>query len=98
MDDPVEHRRLTFIALRIMGDVIGSIAVPVTVLTLAARWLERRAGGGRPVFIVVALLAAFAVSTIMLCLRAVKYNQWYLQGDIQDGSERGPPPREPGST
>ena len=85
MDDPIEHRRLTLVALRIMGDVMACITVPVGLFTLIAR----RAGGG--LFFIVAIGFAFIVSTVTISLRAVKYNQWYLKGHGPDGGPAPPP-------
>jgi len=85
MDDPVEHRRLTLVALRIMGDVMACITVPVGLFSLAAR----RAGGG--LYFIAAIGLAFIISTVTISLRAVKYNQWYLKGHGPEDSERGPP-------
>ena len=85
MDDPVEHRRLTLVALRIMGDVMACITVPVTALTLAAR----RAGGG--LLFIAAIGIAFVISTVTISLRAVKYNQWYLKGHGPSGGPAPPP-------
>src|SRR5690349_8480503 len=73
MDDPVEHRRLTLVALRILGDVMACITVPVALFASVAH----RAGGG---FLYIAAIgAAFVISMVTLSLRAVKYNQWYLK-------------------
>ena len=85
MDDPVEHRRLTLVALRIMGDVMACITVPVALFAFAAH----RAGGG--FYFIAALCVAFLVSTVTISLRAVKYNQWYLKGHGPDGGPEPPP-------
>lgn len=86
MDDPVEHRRLALVALRIMGDVFACIAVPVGLLALAAHG----AGGG--LLFVAAIGIAFLISTVAISLRSVKYNQWYLHGHDPGAPEHGPPP------
>jgi hypothetical protein len=89
MENPVEHLRLTMVALRIAGEVMFFISTPVTILTLIARWLERRSGGGKPVFLVAALLISFILSTVSVCLRAVKFNQLYLaEGEKAEPSEK----------
>ena len=78
MENPAEHLNLTLVALRIAGEIVFFISTPVTVLTILARWLERRSGGGNPFYIVAALLISFVLSTVTVCLRAIKYNQLYL--------------------
>jgi hypothetical protein len=84
MENPVEHRRLTFVALRIAGEVFAVLAVPIGVLTKIAHMIENRLTSPKPPLIVIAILTSFVISTVTVCIRAIKYNQLYLQ----------PPPEE----
>jgi hypothetical protein len=84
MDNPVEHRRLTFVALRIAGEVFAVLAVPIGILTKIAHMIENRLAAPKPPIIVIAILTSFVISTVTVCIRAIKYNQLYLQ----------PPPEE----
>ena len=78
------------IALRIMGEIVAVISVPVTVLTRLANWIENRVGG-KTQLLAAAVLISFVTSTVTLCLRAVRYGQMYISGNkFADESEKTP--------
>ena len=95
MKNEDDHRRLTFFALRMAGDIIASIAVPAVVLVWIARRLDARAAGAKPYFTIIAMLVSFVISTVIVCIKAVKYGSAYER--LTSGGEERGPPNEPDS-
>ena len=84
-----DHRRLTTFALRIMGEILGVIAVPAVGFTIVGRWFDAYFDTG-PAATVVGLLGGFFLSMIAIALKASGYADRYDQ--LTSGQERGPPP------
>lgn len=79
-------------ALRMTADIAGSIALPVIVLAWAGRRLDLFAGSGKPRFVAIGILMAFILSTVIVCQKAVRYGEKYVEiTEEESDGERGPP-------
>lgn len=86
-----DQRKLIDFALRMAADIAATIAVPVSALAWIARQLDVRAGNTKPVFVALAILVSFALSTVIVSQKAVKYGDKYvaLTSD-EDEDEKDP--------
>lgn len=88
MENEADHKRLTILTLRMAGEIFAILAAPITILTV----LARRLGGGKPYFFIIAILVSFVISTVTICLKAVKYNGQYLHHTSPHANAPPPPP------
>ena len=71
-----EETILAKFTLRLVGDVLGTIAVPVVALSIIGRWLDARIGT-RPFALAASILCAFLVSSVSICQKAIRYRREY---------------------
>lgn len=87
-----EQRKLTAFTLRLIGDLMASIALPVSFLT----WLGKRLDmmlETRPKLLAAGILISFVISTVSVCHKALKYGEEYelLTDKPVDVADTGPP-------
>jgi F0F1-type ATP synthase assembly protein I len=75
-NESAKERRLAAFALRIAGDIGGTIAIPVAILT----WIGRRLDvflETRPYMVVISICIAFVISVVAVCHKALNYGDQY---------------------
>lgn len=87
-----EQRKLVAFTLRLAGDLLASIALPVSFLT----WLGKRLDAlleTRPKLLAAGILISFVISTVSVCQKALKYGEEYelLTETPIDVADTGPP-------
>ena len=73
MGKDAQYQRL---AMRIFADFSGSIAIPAVAAAFLGKWLDARYGTS-PKLIILCLLAAFALTAIIIVRKARHYSKAY---------------------
>lgn len=96
MSNAKEQRKLMTFTFWLIAELLASIAVPVSLFS----WLGKRldhAFHTRPKMLAAGILVSFAVSTVAVCQRALKYGEEYeLLTGRTGGGDAGPPPADAG--
>lgn len=90
------EKALMAFTLRLIGEILGFISVPIVALT----WIGRRLDvhmESKPYLHVAAILIAFVVSSVTICLKSTDYRAKYellTDKPSDDGLTARPPPRD----
>jgi nicotinamide riboside transporter PnuC len=92
-----QEKKLISFTLRLIGEVLATISLPVVMLTWLGRRLDARLGT-KPALLAAGILTAFVISSVSMCWKAVKYRERYelLTEKPDDGAEARPPPPDTG--
>ena len=80
--DSQKQRAYTLLALRIMGDMGATIAIPVVVLVALAQYVSEKYGYGYSLTVVAFICSAF-ISGYSVWKKAKRYGKEYSDIDLQ---------------
>lgn len=89
------EKKLMIFSLRLIGEVLATISMPIIALSWIGRRLDVRMATKRPYLLAVGILVAFLVSSVVLCIKSLKYRQQYellTEKPAGDDPERARPP------